>query len=116
MKKVKYDKKPSVLETVGNGSYLYRWNIQEIEKENEDGSKTTLWECNEALSWEKTRKAITEAAINVLRGSANYEAKLINDYNAAEVGLIDKSYKKPYLDYIKSINDLKLEIKALFKK
>jgi len=114
MKKVEYDKKPLKLEAVGNGSYLYRWDIQEIEKTNEDGSKTSLWECNEALSWKNTRKAVTEAAIDMLRESANNEAKLINDYNAAVSGLLDKSYKKPYLDYIKNINDLKSEIKTFF--
>ena len=114
MKNVEYDKKPIKLEAVGNGSYLYRWNIQEIEKTNEDGSKTKLWQCNEAVSWKNTRKAITEAAIDVIRESANYEAKLINDYNAANAGLLEESFKQPYLDYIKEINDLKTEIKTFF--
>ena len=29
-----YDNKPSKLEAVGNGSYLYRWNIQEVKPES----------------------------------------------------------------------------------
>ena len=34
-----YDNKPSKLEAVGNGSYLYRWNIQEVKPES--GEKTS---------------------------------------------------------------------------
>ncbi len=114
MKKVQYDNKPPKLEAVGNGSFLYRWDIQEVEKTNEDGTKTTLWECYEALSWKKDRAEVTRAAINVLRGDADYEAKLINDYNAAVAGVIDASYKQPYLDYIAARDDLKTEIKSYF--
>lgn len=32
MKRAFYDEMPSTLEAVGNGSYLYRWDIQEEEK------------------------------------------------------------------------------------
>ena len=57
-----YDSKPSVLEAVGNGSFLYRWNIQEVapesvEQTSEDGTeaqeeKAPQFSCEEVSVWE----------------------------------------------------------------
>lgn len=35
MKRAFYDVKPQALEAVGNGNYLYRWDIQEEEIQSE---------------------------------------------------------------------------------
>ncbi len=74
-----YDAKPSKLEAVGNGSYLYRFNIEEktyvveeapeVETENEQEApepKTrTQWECDEVTIYEPlTANKITEAVIS----------------------------------------------------
>ena len=48
-----YDEKPSKYEAVGNGSYLYRWYIEEIQVPNNSDSETTVskWKCEEVTVW-----------------------------------------------------------------
>lgn len=53
---IHYDFKPSKLEANGNGSYTYRWDIQEVQVENHfgeagDNGQTTKWTCNEVVVW-----------------------------------------------------------------
>lgn len=87
-----YDHKPSVLEAVGNGSYKYRWDIVEMEQpaHEEGGEPTTQWKCQEVTVWAPvTSNKITEAVINELWDS-NYEQKLVNEYNAAQLGVYDE--------------------------
>ena len=87
-----YDHKPSVLEAVGNGSYKYRWDIVEMEQpaHEEGGEPTTQWKCQEVTVWSPvTSNKITEAVISELWDS-NYEQKLVNEYNAAQLGVYDE--------------------------
>lgn len=89
-----YDAKPSKLEAVGNGSYLYRFNIKEntseifAEGENEPVSTRTSWECDEVVVWSPlTSNKITEAVIGTLC-PVSHEQKLVNEFNAANLGLL----------------------------
>ena len=87
-----YDHKPSVLEAVGNGSYKYRWDIVEMEQpaHEEGGEPTTQWKCQEVTVWAPvSSNKITEAVISELWDS-NYEQKLVNEYNAAQLGVYDE--------------------------
>lgn len=87
-----YDKKPSVYEAVGNGSYIYRWDIEEIEQpaHEEGGEATTQWKCQEVTVWSPiSANKITEKVIGELWEN-NYEQKLINEYNAAQLGVYDE--------------------------
>ena len=59
-----YDAKPSKLEAVGNGSYLYRFNIEE-----------------------KTVEHFSEGTLCPV----SHEQKLVNEYNAANLGLVGGS-------------------------
>ena len=67
-----YDAKPSVFEANNNGSYTYRWNIQQVEIPAEsDGSHersaSVKWECEEVIVWSTvTRNKITEAVVTKL--------------------------------------------------
>jgi hypothetical protein len=84
-----YDHKPSKYEAVGNGSYLYRWNIEEIQVPDNSDSETTVikWQCEEVIVWSPvTSNKITEAVITS-KWDNNYEQKLVNDYNAAKLGV-----------------------------
>ncbi len=83
-----YDNKPSVIEAVGNGSYLYRYNIVEVEAPAQEGEETrTQWQCDEAVVWAPlTSNAVTEAVLSQ-RWPNNYEQKLVNEYNAAILGV-----------------------------
>lgn len=84
-----YDAKPSKYEAVGNGSYLYRWYIEEIQVPNNSDSETTVskWQCEEVTVWlPVTPNKVTEAVITS-KWDNNYEQKLVNDYNAAKLGV-----------------------------
>jgi hypothetical protein len=84
-----YDAKPSKYEAVGNGSYLYRWNIEEIQVPDNSDSETTVikWQCEEVTVWSPvTPNKVTEAVITS-KWDNNYEQKLVNDYNAAKFGV-----------------------------
>ena len=96
-----YDHQPSVFEAVGNGSTRYRFNIQEVEAGNAqtsgnepqqgEGETRTQWQCDEVVVFAPlSANKITQAVISY-KWDSDYEQKLINDYNAANLGLIDGS-------------------------
>lgn len=90
-----YNEKPSALEAVGNGSYLYRFNIKEVTPDVSEGEEQTesmpLWECDEVTVWAPlTSNKITAAVITVIC-PASHEQKLINEYNAAILGMVGGS-------------------------
>lgn len=117
-----YDEKPSKLEAVGNGSYLYRFNIEEKTSEvNAEGveeptESMTQWECDEVTVWGPlTANKITEAVIASIC-PASHEQKLVNEYNAANLGLVGGSKTsdeakaqiaayKEFLDYRKQLKE-----------
>lgn len=87
-----YDNKPSVLEAVGNGSYRYRYNIEEVipevTEENINEEHTSHWKCQEVTVWlPLSSNGITEAVISD-KWENNYEQKLVNEYNAVQLGII----------------------------
>lgn len=93
-----YDARPSKFEAVGNGSYIYRWDIQEedapqhqiMTEGNEESIAETprkQYSCYEVVVWATvTSNKITEAVIRAM-WDANYEQKLINEYNSASLGV-----------------------------
>lgn len=89
--KVIYDNEPSVLEAVGNGSHRYHYDIKAVkvastEKSSSTESKTQ-YECQEVIVWEPlTSNKITEAVI-ADKWDGNQEQKLINEYNAIQLGI-----------------------------
>lgn len=89
-----YDNKPSVLEAVGNGSYRYRYDIEEVVPELTEGEeqteRTSSWKCEEVVVWSPvTANKITEKVLTE-RWDANYEQKLVNEYNSAQMGLLNE--------------------------
>lgn len=87
-----YDAKPSKLEAVGNGSFLYRFNIEEVTPEvvegEEQAERKASWKCEEITVWGPlTSNKITEAVIGTLC-PVTHEQKLVNEYNAANLGLV----------------------------
>lgn len=120
-----YDNKPSKLEALGNGSYLYRWNIQEVtpesvEQTSEEGvkaqaEKAPQFSCEEILVWGPlTSNRITEAVITS-KWDAHYEQKLINDYNAVQLGILkdkDGAIAQRYKDFLQQRNELKQIVTA----
>lgn len=86
-----YDNQPSKLEPVGNGSYHYRYNITEVDKPSQgEGIEQTQtqWECEEVIVWAPlSANKITEKVLTE-RWDGNYEQKLVNEYNSAQLGMM----------------------------
>ena len=85
-----YDRKPAKLAEVKQGVFRYRWNISEETVEHGEGAEPgKQWSCEEAdFAGPVTANRITQAAI-AAKWPADYEQKLINEYNAAKLGLYD---------------------------
>ena len=124
-----YDNKPSVLEAVGNGSFKYRFDITEKTPEaaatsSDDSSaqeeQKTQWQCQEVTVWSPvTSNKITEAVITDYLGDSNYEQKLINEYNAVQLGLYGsntgekaKKHIAAYTEYLDTRAALKAQVDA----
>lgn len=124
-----YDNKPSVLEAVGDGSYKYRFDITEKTPETvatssddsnaQEGEQRTQWQCQEVTVWSPvTSNKITEAVITEVCDH-NYEQKLVNEYNAAQLGLYGsktgeeaKKHIAAYTEYLNIRAALKAHVDA----
>lgn len=78
-----------MFEDCNNGSYAYNFDIKEIQVPTiEEGKTFTNWVCEQVKVWlPLSANKITEAVINE-KYPNNYEAKLINEYNSATLGII----------------------------
>ena len=84
-----YDNKPSIFEANGDGSYTYRWDMKEVEiaAGGESEETATKWECEEVIVWGTvTSDKLTEAVIGKMC-PVGREQKLINEFNAANLGV-----------------------------
>ena len=86
-----YDNKPSKYEAVSNGSYLYRYNIQEVEQTDtqEEAAEETRkqWSCEEVTVWSPVSSNKITQAVIADRWDSDYEQKLVNEYNGAQLGV-----------------------------
>lgn len=119
-----YDHKPSKIEAVGDGSYRYRWNIEEeVETLNAEGETQPVetrvqWKCDEVIVPRLDSNVIVEAVI-AYGWSASREQKLVNDYNSAQLGLYGaktseaaKAKIAAYTEFLNSRNELKAQVDA----
>lgn len=107
MKRAFYDERPTTFESVGNGSYRYRWDIQEHTQEQEGQESHKGYSCFEVIVYGPvTRTKVKQIVIDELWGSG-VEEKLINDYNAVQLGILDESYKQSYIDFLSDRKKIK---------
>lgn len=116
MSKIQTSERPRTFESVGNGSVRYRFNVEE--QTNEDGNATYLYD--EVIVWQPfTANDITKAVIEYL-WPASYEQKLLNEYNAAQLGVYDadKASQKieEYKSFLKQREKVKEEVDEEYKK
>ena len=110
------------LEPVGNGSYLYRWDIHSElqEQPSEDGEGVTtrpVWIAEEVTVWMPLTPNRITAAVITEAFPADYEQKLLNEYNAANLGMIPdaaetEKRRQAYTDFLRRRAALKKEIDA----
>ena len=101
---IHYDFKPSKLEANGNGSYTYRWDIQEVQVENHfgeagDNGQATKWTCNEVVVWgmvtnDKLKKAVITHLWDSDKESATNDYKEYLQKRKAIKEMIDNDCKE----------------------
>ena len=120
-----YDNKPSILEAVGDGSYRYHFDIIEIKPEvmsptnDMQEEQRTQWQCQEVTVWSPvTSNRITKAVITEVCDH-NYEQKLVNEYNAAQLGMYGEKISEEaqkrinaYTEYLSTREKLKSMVDA----
>lgn len=114
MKRAYYDAKPKALEAVGNGDYLYHWDIQEeTVQAMQEGSEypvteRTQFSCFETvIHGEPTYDKCVEA---VIRNNYTSDAELamLNKYNSYQTGIIsDDSIVTEYEQYLQFVASTK---------
>lgn len=110
--KVFYNSQPDKFETVGDGSFYYRWNIQQYELSDSGdgeltgGGRTCLWECEEVVIWNPmTVDRIIDAVIHSKYSIAE-ELAIVNnyvEYQNSSVAGSDAVTK--YVEYISFVAD-----------
>lgn len=124
--KAYYDSKPATIAAVGDGTYRYRYDINEVEvtanpqslesSESDTEEPRKQWECEEVtVSGPLTANKITQAVIRE-NWDGNYEQKMLNEYNAVKLGVLtgyaaDKATER-YTAFLKKRQELKDQVDA----
>lgn len=122
MTRAYYDTKPPKLEAVGNGNYLYRWDIQEEEVQHEmmqegeeepvSSVKKVKYSCREVTIHGKPEYGKCVEAVIRSDYSAEAELALINQFNAYQQGVLsDAGVVSEYEEYIAFVSSVKSMVK-----
>ncbi|MCM1516018.1 MAG: reverse transcriptase domain-containing protein [Paraprevotella sp.] len=94
------------------GTTLYNHNQHFVETTDEQGNKTKVNEYDSLLvKYPVTANTVFAALLNG-RYDANDEKKLLNDYNAAMLGIEDEGKKQPYLEFLAERKALRAMVDA----
>lgn len=116
MKLTQSNDKPQIWSAVGNGSYFYRFNIKEIEvpAQTEGAEVTKAWQYNEVIVWGPvTSDGVIKEVMNAM-WSKDAEQKMLNDYNAAQLGILGEEYIANYKDFLTARKTIKAQIDTDF--
>lgn len=107
--------RPQIIQDLGNGSYYYNYNIVAKTETGEDGQERQSWDCETVQIWGKpTRAAVVKAVIRAeLDETAEFD--LVNSYNAANEGMLEKEAaeaKEAYMAYLRRVQEIKTKAKA----
>lgn len=122
MTRAYYDTKPPKLEAVGNGNYLYRWDIQEEEVQHEimqegkeepvSSVKKVQYSCREVTIHGKPEYGKCVEAVIRSDYSAEAELALINQFNAYMQGVLsDAGVVSEYEEYLAFVSSVKSMVK-----
>ena len=112
--KIKSNNYPDIIQEIDNGIYLYHFDINEVTVENMNSEPHKGYEYNEVkIIGILTANSITESVINYL-WSNDVENKLINDYYAFKIGLLDSSYEDKYKKFLTDRDRIKKQINSDF--
>ena len=112
------DIRPATIQPLGNGAYYYNFNVVERkEKDPETGEEKTVYDFDTVKVWDKpTYEKLVKAVIREDVDETK-EFSFVNDYNAAQLGIITDTgkkaeAKKAYTEYLQFVVDVKAMVKA----
>ena len=122
MTRAYYDTKPPKLEAVGNGNYLYRWDIQEEEVKHEmmqegkeepvSSVKKVQYSCREVTIHGKPEYGKCVEAVIRSDYSAEAELAIINQFNAYQQGVLSNAgVVSEYEDFLAFVSSVKSMVK-----
>ena len=118
MTRAHYDHKPLKIEAVGNGNYLYRWDIQEetfdIMQEGETApvKKTVQYSCYETTIHGKPEYGKCVEAVIRESYTSNEEIALANKYNGYVMKIHnDSTIVEEYKDFLSFVSTVKSMVK-----
>ena len=112
--KVNSNDYPVIIQQIGSGTYLYRFDIEEVTVDNMNSESHKGYQYNEVkVTGLLTANAITESVMNFL-WPQDVEQKLINDYYASQMGILDISYADKYKAFLTERNKVKEQINLDF--
>lgn len=107
------DIRPAVIQPLGNGAFHYNYNIVERQETNpETGEIKTVYDYDTVKVWnEPTYAKLVKAVIRDMLDETQ-EFNIINEYNAAVLGVITDSDKKAeakaaYKEYLTKVASIK---------
>ena len=107
MIKTFFDSLPQVLSDNNDGSITYRWNIEQVDEES--------WSSNEVIVWKPiSRRKITKAVVTSI-WDIDVEQKLINDFNATNLGLFSEDDNEDDISAYMSFLAERKNIKEMIK-
>lgn len=117
-----YDNQPVKLQAVGNGSYIYRFNIRKVEQTaiTDEILIRERWECEEVIVWAPLSSNKIAETVITDKWDNNREQKLVNEFNAANLGLYGgmktseeaKAKISAYKEYLEARVALKAQVDA----
>lgn len=93
-----------MFDPVGDGSYLYHYDVtsETAQPRFEDSTAKTIYNYNELRVWAPLSANAVTAAYIAERWPSDYEQKLINEYNTAQMGLLDDVSSSNCIDAYRS--------------
>lgn len=104
--------KPPKFLNLGDGSYHYNFNIQEVEVVDEEGKKSIEYTYQTVHIWEKPNYDALVKAVIRDKYDDTQELSLINKYNSFVLKLSDDpEYESKYKAYLTEIQNVKSMVK-----
>lgn len=115
MRYTQFASKPEIFEKEDNGVVIYNSDIQVVKEDTDEGIKTSYTAVRVCLH-EPINSDIVLAKTIEAMWPPSVENKLVNDYQAATLGLADEMYIDRYKEFLKERAKLKLKVEQDYEK
>lgn len=107
---------PAVIQADNDGSFLFRYNIEEWKEIEEDGKEVQKgWKCREIRIWQQPSKATLKGAIVRSIVDETEEFSLVNSYNKHILAIaVDEEAVVKYKEFLLMTEEIDALLKQTF--